>query len=272
LTTLDDSFVWRRWDMKSRAQESQQALHVSDAVQTTLSPDGRVVALTTADRQRMELWSWDDVFTLHASWRHDRIVNRADFLPGSPWMLIEDPVRNRSIIDQHTGKAVPIPAGALDGGRAPEWNPAARRFLHVLESSSVAVLDMAALAVRRWSHPPDRRGARHAVLSQTGRWAAVVDREEGVRWVEALSGRPLSRRIVPGGRVRWIGFMGDSSLVILSDPNCMQVETLSPWQGHGASLRDWASLVSGRRLDSGGSIEWLRPADMARLASRVARP
>ena len=61
-------------------------------------------------------------------------------------------------------------------------------------------------------------------------------------------------------------------MVILSDPNQMEVEAMMPWRGKAGMLRDWATFVSGRRRDANGSIEWLAPDALEAMASRVSRP
>ena len=271
-TTMDHFFAWRRWRLDSGRLEAQHSLASAEVVDSALSDDGKVAALIKADRRRMDVWTWDDSGTPRLGGSYPGDFGEVGFLAGSRWLLDEDPVRRRRILDARSGQGLSIPRGTLDGGRKPAWNPSASRLLHGLESSSVAIVDLPAATVRRWTHPIDGRGVRHAVLSQTGRWTAVVDREEGVRWVETLSGRPVSRRIVPGGRVRWVGFTGDSAMVILSDPNQMEVEAMMPWRGKAGMLRDWATFVSGRRRDANGSIEWLAPDALEAMASRVSRP
>lgn len=267
--TLDDTGHWRCWDARTGAAGDAGRVQVPPGVATDLSSDGQWVAAMDADGFRIHFRERARGAGPVASWRAPERVHGMRFLGGTNWLLVEDVHRHRWLVDGAKARPIPIPPGSLDGGRVPGWHAPTGRLLHVLESAAVEVVDAREGEVRRWPRLAGDKGVRDAVLSPDGRWVAVVDPGDGVRVMEAMSGEPVSRRWMPGGRVRWMGWTAEPGLVVLTDPNRIHTWAMQPYAGTADGLRERAMALSGRRRDPQGGLEWLGPAALARKASEA---
>ena len=267
--TWDDAGHWRCWDAMTGALRESGRVPVQPGMATDLSDDGQWMAAVDADGFRIHVWDRARGPGPVGSWRAPERVHGMRFLGGTNWLLVEDVHRHRWLVDGARGRPIPIPPGSLDGGWVPGWHAPTRRLLHVLESSAIEVVDARAGEVRRWPRLAGDRGVRDVVLSPDGRWVAVVDLGEGVRVMEATSGEPVTRRWVPGGRVRWVGLTGEPGLVVWTDPNRIHAWSMQPYAGTLEGLRERAIVLSGRRRDPQGGMEWLGPAVVARRGAEA---
>lgn len=272
LVVLDDAGDWHRWELRQEGTPRTRRVPLPLAAGVALAEDGQLAAIVDGSTRRLVVWDWDNPGTPVASWTGQDPIQGLQFLSGSTWLLVEDGRQHRILLDARTGKPVPMPDGCLDGGDLVGWHVPSGRILHVHESYDIELVDLAHQRVRRWPSLPGDHGVRFARLSRDGRWAAIIDREDGVRILDAITGFPVTRRMPAGGAVRWMGFGAGSTVVTLNDPGRIRTWSVEPYTGEIPPLRPWATLVSGRTLDRQGGVEWLSPAAWSALARSVRRP
>lgn len=272
LLVLDDTGDWHRWELRQEGAPRTRRVPLPFAAGVALSDDGHLAAVVDAATRRMVIWDWDRPGAPAASWTGVHPIHALQFLPGSTWLVVEDSRQHRCLLDATTGKPLPMPDGCLDGGDLVGGHAPSRRILHVRESAGIEWVDLARQRVRRWPSLPGDHGVRFARLSRDGQWAAVADREDRVRILDAMTGFPVTRRMLAGGTVRWMGFGTGSTVVTLHDPGRIRSWSVEPHTGDIPSLRPWAMLVSGRKIDPQGGVEWLPAAQGSALARQARRP
>ncbi|MEY3275513.1 MAG: hypothetical protein RL153_779 [Verrucomicrobiota bacterium] len=272
LLVLDDAGDWRRWNLRQEGEPRTQRVPLPFGAGVALTEDGQLAAIVDATTRGLAVWEWDRPGRPKAAWTGSHPIHGLQFLPGSTWLVVEDHRTRRLLLDAATGKALPMPAGSLDGGDLVSWNEPSRRILHVRESAEIELVDLSRQHVRRWPWLPGDRGLRFAKLSHDGQWAATVDHEDRIRILDAMTGSPVTRRLPAGGTVRWLGFGAGSTLVAVLDPGRIQSWSVTPYTGEMAPLCDWATLLTGQKIDSRGAVALLSPSEWSALARTVRKP
>jgi len=265
-----DSGDWMRWDLAS-GESVRQPVRVPSPSMAALSDDGRLLAWVDSSTRGVEIREWDRPGVLR-SWSGVRPIRSLLFVPESTWLVVEEDQQGRVLVDARTGKPVPIPPGSLDGGILSDWHAPTQRVLHVLESARVEIVDLRSQRIHHLPSSPGERGILFTQLSRDGLRVAVADWDQGIRVFDAGSGIAVSRRLHAAGRIRWMRFTPEGNLVTLIDPNHIQTWALKPFPGDLRPLKDWASILSGRRIDAQGGLEWLTPPALSALARRVPPP
>ena len=269
LFVLDDVGGWRRWELLRDGPPREKRLPLAVGAIVALTDDGQLAAVVDASTRGLVLWEWERPDQPRARWTGSHPIQAIHFLPGSTCLVVEDNRQHRHLLDATTGKPLPLPEGSLVGGDIAGSHEPSRRILHALASGEIEWVDLALHRVRRWPSSPGDRGVRFARLSRDGQWAAIADWEDRIRIFDVTTGVPVTHRMPAGGMVRWMDFASDSTLVTLMDPGQIRVWTVKPYPGDLRRLRDWAMLVSGRKMNPQGGIEDLSPGKMATLARHV---
>ena len=272
LFVLDDVGDWHRWMLPQHGAPRTRRIPLPFAAGIALAEDGQLAAVVDASTRGLVIWDWNCPGAPRASWTGSHPIHGIQFLPGSTWLVVEDVRMHRLLLDATTGKPLPLPAESLDGGELVGWHAESRRILHVRESAEVELVDLSRQRVGRWPSLHGDRSLRFARLSHAGQWAAVVDHEHRIRHHDAMTGFPVTRRTRADGTVRWAGFGAGSTLVTLLDPGRIQAWSVTPYTGEIASLRDWAMLLTGRKITAQGAVASLSPDEAAALARTVRKP
>lgn len=105
-----------------------------------------------------------------------------------------------------------------------------------------------------------------------GRRVSIVDHEDRIRIPDAVTESPVTRRLTAGGTVRWPGFGAGFTRVTALDPGRIQAWSVTPYTGELSPQRDWAMLLTGRKIDARGTVALLSPSEWTAFARIVRSP
>lgn len=233
-----------------------------------LSDDGRRVACLAPNDRNLRVLDWRDAshdaleIPLPAPWKG------AHWLSGSPVIAAE--VFGRGTLHWHAESGHRIPILTMPPTmRMSAWEPSSQRMLALDHFGGSHLVAVDPPSVSTLMDDSAHCQARDLAFSRDGRLMVVVGIDHHVQVRAVPSGQPVTPKLPIGGRPAWASLTREGDLVVIAAPHHVHQWRLSPAKGTPSDIIDLAHVLSGRRLNAMGQLEFIEPADLAKLAQRL---
>ncbi len=257
--------ILRRWDARSGKLKEETPMPMSLDGGTALSHDGSLMAVAVASEPVLRILRNGHADAGPLNLPLPAPGSACRWIPDSTIVAADFPGRGTMHWDASSGRTLSSLSLAEQFSMT-DWDPGARRMLAMDVFGTSDVLAMDASASYRLMD--DSANSLSAVLafSACKRFIVSASKDHRLHVRDAVSGQHVIPSIPLRGPCRWAGLTRSGMLLAMDDTPRLQRWTLDPVKGSASELLELAHLVSGRRVNSMGQLEWIEPAELAGLA------
>jgi WD40 repeat protein len=193
------------------------------------------------------------------------LSGHAFWSPGGREVALRDPFGSLTVLESRTGRVISSSIAHSSSPNWVQWHPAGRRLLTAGEDDQVLVWDAetgtqllsvlrtpgAIVRIARWS--PD------------GRFIVTQNDKKQIRVWDAATGEAVTPAIQQSGQILFAIMTRSNRVLAATFPDLISAwdlkETLLPAE----LLTDYAKLLAGRELRSGGVVRAIPPKQLAEL-------
>jgi hypothetical protein len=168
----------------------------------------------------------------------------------------------------NSGQVIPILA-MPPTMRMSAWDPTFQRMLALDHFGGSHLVTVDPPSVSTLMDDSAHCQARDLAFSPDGRLLVVIGMDHHVQVRAVPSGQPVTPKLPTGGRPAWAAISRDGVLVVMASPHHVHRWRLSPAKGAPDEILGLAHVLSGRRLNAMGQLEFIEPAVLAELARRL---